>query len=126
MPLVNCPDCAQPVSPQASTCPRCGRDSPGGNAVLEVMRVRRLAAAAVPCRVRIDSVERGNLFPGKSVTTTVRPGTHLVECITNAPIEALARNDLEVQVPAGHRVVVMVTVTWGTGRPKLDVETRPL
>lgn len=32
MPLVNCPDCGQPVADTSPTCPHCGRPHPGGHA----------------------------------------------------------------------------------------------
>ena len=32
MPLVNCPDCGQPVAHDAPACPHCGRPHPGGSA----------------------------------------------------------------------------------------------
>lgn len=126
MALVKCPDCQTDVSDRAATCPRCGYESPGGKAVLEVMRVKRMAASRVGCHVWIDSTDRGNLHPGKSVQSTVKPGAHLVECITDIPVDSIATVAREIIVPAGRRVVVIVTVSWPLGKPSLVVEEAPI
>lgn len=120
MPLVPCTECTTPVSDTAPTCPKCGRPSPAGVAQLEVARVRRLQGALVPLAVWIDANHVGNLGPGKSVTLTVPPGIHRIECQLQQNFCKLGST--EVTVPPGRRLVVTVATSRFNGAPTFTPE----
>ncbi|NJP99711.1 hypothetical protein [Streptomyces zingiberis] len=87
---------------------------------LEIKRVSRLMGAAVPMAVWIDSNHVGTLASGKSLTHTVTPGTHRVECgLQQAGSKDGAQ---EFDVPAGRRLVIVVTTSKWNGKPIFSAE----
>jgi hypothetical protein len=115
MAMVSCRECGHGVSDSAPHCPNCGVASPGGQAQLEVKRVARVQGAAVPLAVWVDSAHVGNLGPGKSLTLTVAPGVHRLQCqLQQAHCKEAGQ---EVEVPAGRRLVVTVATSRWNGTP---------
>lgn len=120
MAMASCRECGHRVADSAPSCPSCGVASPGGQAQLEVKRVTRLQGAAVPLAVWVDSKHVGNLGPGKSVTLTVTPGLHRVQCqLQQGHCKEAAQ---EVEVPAGRRLVVTVATSRWNGMPSFTPE----
>ncbi len=118
MAMVTCRECGHRVADSAPTCPSCGVTSPAGHAKLEVRRVGRLTGALVPLAVWIDSKDMGSLGPGKSVTLTVTPGIHRIECQLQAAHNKGGAQ--EVEVPAGRRLIVTVATSRWNGAPSFD------
>lgn len=120
MALTTCRECGHRVADKAPHCPNCGVASPGGLAQLEVRRVSRVLSALVPMAVWVDSQPVADLKAGKSVTLTVSPGIHRIECQMQAPHNK--EGACEVDVPAGGRLVVTVTPSRWDGRPDFQSE----
>lgn len=121
MAMVSCRECGNEVSDAAPTCPRGGIASPGGVTMLEVRRVSRLSGAIVPMSVWVDSQHVGTLTSGKSVTVTVSPGIHRVECSMQHSMAKDAPGQ-EFTVPAGRRLVVLVAPSRLNGKPSFSSE----
>jgi hypothetical protein len=120
MALVACRECGREVSGSAPTCPNCGVTAPGGQARLEISRVKRLQGALIPLSVWVDSNHVGNLGSGKSLTLSVLPGIHRIECqLQQPPAKGAAQ---EVEVPAGGHLVVTVATSRMTGTPSFALE----
>lgn len=121
MALINCRECGRQVADSAPTCPHCGVTSPGGEAKLEVRRVKRLQGAIVPLVVLVDNVEMSRLTSNKSFDMSLSPGTHRIECIfMQRPVATSAAQ--EFNVPAGRRLVVTVSLSRLTGTPQFSAE----
>lgn len=120
MAMVPCPDCGKSVSDNAPSCPNCGRQSPGGQAQLEVRRVSRMQAALVPMALWIDGTHYGYLKSGKKVTLTVTPGIHRVEVDMQQPMTKGGAEEFDV--PAGRKLVVVVTPSRMSGKPSFSAE----
>jgi hypothetical protein len=119
MAMVSCRECGHGVADSAPNCPNCGVTSPGGQAQLEVARVKRLQGAWLPLAVWVDSNHVGNLDPGKSIALSVTPGVHRVECqLQQAPRGAAQ----EVEVPTGRHLLVTVATSRWTGTPSFTLE----
>lgn len=121
MAMVPCPDCGNQVSDSAPACPKCGRQSPGGQARLEIRRVSRFQAALAPMEVWIDGTHYGSIKSGKNITLSVAPGIHRVECLLQVPGPPFPAAE-EFSVPAGKKLVVVVTPSRMTGKPKFSAE----
>jgi Primosomal protein N'' (replication factor Y) - superfamily II helicase len=120
MAMVKCRECGERVSDSARSCPHCGKESPGGVTQLEIKRVSRLSGALVPMAVWIDSNHVGTLGSGKSLTLTVTPGVHRVECgFQQAHTKDGAE---EFDVPAGRRLVIVVSPSRWNGKPSFSAE----
>lgn len=120
MAMTTCRECGKPVADSAQSCPNCGVTSPGGLAQLEVRRTSRLQGGLVPMSVWIDSEHMADLRAGKSVSLTVAPGIHRIECqLQQAHNKGGAQ---EVEVPAGKRLVVVVTLSRWNGKPDFTSE----
>ena len=116
MAMISCRECGSRVSDGAPSCPHCGVTSPGGQAQIEIRRESRLSGALVPLGVWLDSKDLGTLSPGKSLSLTVTPGVHRVECqLLQAHNKGGAE---EFNVPAGRRLVVSVTTSRWNGKPE--------
>lgn len=114
MAMVSCRECGQSVADSAPTCPNCGVVSPGGQAQLEIARVKRVQSGWLSIAVWVDSSNVGNLDSGQSITIPVTPGIHRIECrMQQAPRGATQ----EVEVPAGRRLLVTVAPSRWTGTP---------
>lgn len=120
MAMVGCRECGNQVSDSAPTCTKCGITSPGGLAQLEVRRASRLWNAIIPMAVWVDSVNVGTLTAGKSLSLTVSPGVHRIECGLQHGMTKDAAT--EVQVPAGRRLVVVVAPSRVSGKPSFSAE----
>jgi hypothetical protein len=120
MAMVSCRECGRGVSDSAPTCPNCGVTAPGGQAQLEIRRVKRVQGAWVPMVVQVDSDHVGNIESGKGVTLTVMPGVHRIECqFQQSP--PMSRTQ-EFEVPPNRRLVVTVAASRWTGRPDFTTE----
>ncbi|MEU1349859.1 zinc ribbon domain-containing protein [Streptomyces sp. NPDC005795] len=120
MAMVACRECGHRVSDGAQICPACGIDSPGGVTQMEIKRVSRLTGSLVPMAVWIDSNHVGTLTSGKSLTYTVAPGIHRVEC----GLQQAGNKDgaQEFDVPAGRRLVIVVSPSKWNGKPSFSAE----
>ena len=120
MAMVSCRECGRSVSDGAPSCPNCGVTSPAGQSQQEIRRVSRLTGALIPLAVWVDSNHVGNLGPGKSLTLTVTPGIHRIECqLQQAHNKEGAQ---EVTVPAGKHLVVTVATSRLNGKPSFTPE----
>jgi hypothetical protein len=118
MAMVPCRECDQSVSESAPTCPKCGVMSPGGKAQIEIKRVKRAQGKWVALTAWVDSEKLGDIGAGNSVTHTVTPGHHRVQC----QLQGYEAASQEVEVPAnGHLVVTVATNRWN-GKPGFTAE----
>ncbi len=120
MAMVACRECGSEVSDKARTCPRCGVDSPAGQAQLEIRRVSRLTGALISLDVWVDSSHAGALGSGKNLLLTVAPGIHRVKCAFRDAHSPEATQEFDV--PAGHRLVVVVAGSRLNGKPLFTAE----
>lgn len=120
MAMVSCLTCENPVADTAPSCPHCGVTSPAGSARLEVKRVSRILGANVPVAVWVDSNHIGNIVSGKSITLTVTPGLHRIEC--RLPDQFQKERAQEIDVPAGGSLVIIVALSRWNGQPEFSVE----
>ena len=124
MALVSCRECGREVSDGAGACPHCGISAPGGQSRLELRRaIGRLAGSAAPMRVWIDGNEAGVLTGGKSnIDLSLLPGTHRIECQVQANVPTKT-GVLELDVPAGRRLIVTISTSKWNGAYAFASET---
>ena len=80
-----------------------------------------MLGAIIPMSVWVDSQHVGTLTSGKSLSLTVSPGRHRVECAMQHD-RALDAPGQEFDVPAGRKLVVLVAPGRLTGRPTFTAE----
>lgn len=115
MAMIPCRECGETISDGAPTCPKCGIPSPGGQARLEVRRASKLMGALVPLNVWIDNNDMGTISPGNSISLTVAPGVHRIECkLLQGATKGGAE---EFHVPAGKHLTVNVSTSKWNGAP---------
>lgn len=122
MAMIECRECKNSVSDKAPTCPNCGVVSPGGQAQLEILRASGLTGVMVPLGVWVDSNHVGNIGAGKSVTLSVSPGIHRVECGLQKSGPGYKMGATEVDVPAGRQLRLTVGISKWNGAPKFSPE----
>lgn len=78
--------------------------------------------ALIPMHVWIDGTHYGSIKSGKNITMTVAPGIHRVECLLQQPAGPAFPAAQEFTVPAGKKLVVVVTPSLLTGKPSFSAE----